>query len=176
MSKIKLIPLTQNDKEKFYLLATQSDGSNFWYDNKQKEKRSKKSFFNDWKPTYFDEENTFEGQCFWIVSDERKVGAVCYNPIDKHNQRTELDIIIGNKNDWGKGFGSQAIAAILNYLFQDLKLNKIWIEARANNPRAVAAYEKVGFKVEGKLKEQDYFNGEFVDCVRLGILRDEWIN
>jgi RimJ/RimL family protein N-acetyltransferase len=50
----------------------------------------------------------------------------------------------------------------------------VWIEARANNPRAVRAYEKVGFKKEGLLREEDYFDGRFVDCVRFGILKKEF--
>ena len=55
-----------------------------------------------------------------------------------------------------------------------LDVNKIWIEARANNTRAIRAYEKVGFKKEGLLREENYFEKKFVDCVRFGILRKEF--
>ena len=132
-----------------------------------------KAFFNDWKDYFFDINKPEQGQCFWIKTDDKKIGVVCYSEFDKQNKKTELDIILGDKEDLGKGYGVDAIKALIKYLFMNFNLNKIWIEARGNNPRAIKAYQKAGFQKEGLLKEEDYFNGEFVDCVRFGILRNE---
>lgn len=167
---LRLVSLLPEDKEEFYQLATESDGSNYWYDKERKEKRSKEEFFRDWNASYFDEADILGGQCFWIVVNQRKVGVVCYNQIDQHNQRSELDILIGHKQDWGQGYGSKALTTLVTYLFNELHLHKVWVEARANNPRAVAAYQKAGFEVEGRFKSHDYFQGEFVDCIRLGCI------
>jgi len=158
----------------FYTLATQSDGALFWYDDKQREKRSKKAFFRDWHEGYFDSGKPKAGHCFWIMVAEEKVGVIAYNAIDEHNQKTEIDIIIGSEKDMGKGYGSDAIQTLCHYLFDRFQLNKIWIEARANNPRAVKAYQKAGFKKEGILKEEDHFQGKFIDRVRLGLLRKDF--
>jgi len=76
----------------------------------------------------------------------------------------------------GKGYGSDALKTLIKYLFENFNINKIWIEARVNNPRAIRAYEKAGFKKEGVLREEDYFEGKFVDCIRFGILRKEFLS
>lgn len=62
---------------------------------------------------------------------------------------------------------------IIKYLFDNFNINKVWIEARVNNPRAMKAYEKAGFNKEGLLREENYFEGNFVDRVRFGILKKE---
>jgi len=172
--KIYLQSITNSDKDYFYIIATKSDGAKFWYDKKQREARSKSAFFKDWHEGYFNIKKTKAGQCFWIMQDKKKVGVIAYNTIDAQNKKTEIDIIIGDATNMGKGYGSDAIKTLCGYIFDKFGLNKIWIEARANNPRAIQAYQNTGFKKEGILREEDYFNGEFVDCVRLGILKKEF--
>ncbi|MAG44432.1 hypothetical protein CL633_00910 [bacterium] len=73
-----------------------------------------------------------------------------------------------------KGYGTEALRILMQYLFEEFNLNRISISARANNPRAIRAYQKVGFKIEGIARKDDYFNGEFVDSVLLGVLRKEF--
>lgn len=106
--------------------------------------------------------------------DGKKIGQINYNKIDERNKKTEIDIIIGDKEDIGKGYGPNAMRTLIKYLFKNFDINKVWVEPRANNPRAIKAYKKVGFKKEGLLQEEDYFRGKFVDCVRFGILRKEF--
>ncbi len=66
----------------------------------------------------------------------------------------------------GKGYGTDALKTLAKYLFDNFDVSKVWIEARANNPRAIRAYEKAGFKKETLLEKADYFEGELVDKVR----------
>jgi len=172
--KVTLIPIRLEERDEFYKLATESYGSQFWYDRKEKAERTKEDFFRDWHEGYFDSSRPFDGQCFWIVVNRRKIGQVNYNKIDKWNKNVEVDIIIGTKEYLGKGYGSDALKTLIKYLFKNFDLNKIWIGARANNPRAIKAYEKAGFKKEAVLRETDYFKGKFVDCVIFGILRKEF--
>lgn len=171
---VHLVAITNLDKDYFYTIATQSDGAKFWYDDKRLEKRSKSAFFKDWTEEHFNVRKTRAGQCFWIIADEKKVGVIAYNVVDEQNQQTEIDIIIGSKEDMGKGYGSDAIRTLCSYIFKKLKLNKVWLEARANNPRAIKAYQKAGFKKERILKNKEYFQGELVDCVRFGLLRKDF--
>lgn len=168
--KIILTLIKPNEKDEFFTLATKSFGSKFWYDDQQKEKNSKKAFFKDWVSSYFNLKKPQEGQCFWIILNKEKIGAICYNKFDLLNKKTELDIIIGDKKYLGLGYGTEALKTLINYLFKNYKLHKIWIEARGNNLRAINAYKKAGFKVEGILKDENFFNEKFVDCVRFGII------
>lgn len=172
--KVILIPIKPEEKQAFYELATQSYGSRFWYDQERKSKRSKTEFFQDWKDAYFDPDNPNEGQCFWIVVNDQKIGQVNYNKIHPRDKKVELDIIIGPKEYLGKGYGTDALKTLIIYLFDDFNINKIWIEARANNSRAVKAYQKIGFKQEGILRQESYFRGQFVDCVRLSLLKQDF--
>lgn len=104
----------------------------------------------------------------------KKIGVIAYNVVDQQNQSTEIDIIIGDESDMDKGYGSDAIKTLCAYIFEKLKLKKIWLEARANNPRAIKAYLKAGFKQECVLKGKEFFQGELVDCVRLGMEREDF--
>jgi len=174
--KVTLVPIKPEEKEEFYKLAIKSYGSKFWYDEKQKAKLTKEKFLQDWHEGYFDINLLEKGQCFWIVVNKEKIGQVNHNKIDLENKRVELDIIIGAKENMGKGYGSDALKTLIKYLFENFSINKIWIAARVNNLRAIRAYEKAGFKKEGILREEDYFEGEFVDCIRFGILRKEFLS
>src|SRR3989338_11175300 len=172
--KVILVPIKPEDKEEFYQLATQTYGSRFWYDQERKSRRSQKEFFTDWHDGYFDTDHPETGQCFWVMVDDKKIGQVNYNRIDQTNKKTELDIIIGPKEYLGKGYGTDALKTLITYLFNNFNLNKVWIEARANTPRAIRAYKKIGFIKEGLLREESYFGGKFVDCIRFGLLRQEF--
>jgi len=66
------------------------------------------------------------------------------------------------------------LRTLLKFLFENFDIHKVWIEARVDNTRAISAYKKIGFKREGLLREENYFNGKFVDCIRFGILRKEF--
>ena len=173
--KVTLVPIKPEEKDEFYELATKSYGSKFWHDKEETKKLTKEKFFKDWNEGYFDVNSPEKGQCFWIIVNGRKIGQVNYNKIDLQNKKVEVDIIIGSEEDMSKGYGSDSLRTLMKYLFEKLGVNKIWIEARGNNPRAIKAYEKAGFKKEGLLRGENYFEGKFVDCVRFGILRKEFL-
>jgi len=172
--KVVLVPIKPEEKEEFYKLATESEGSKFWYGDRGVAIPTREDFFQDWNEGYFDIVSPQRGQCFWIIVNGEKIGQVNYNKIDLENKKVELDIIIGDEGKMGKGYGTDALKALIKYLFDNFAINKIWIEARLNNPRAIKAYEKVGFKKKGLLHQEDYFEGNFVDRVRFGILKSEF--
>lgn len=162
--KIVLVPIKPEEKEEFYKLATESEGSKFWYGDRGVAIPTKEDFFDDWNYDYFDIVSPEKGQCFWIMVSGEKIGQVNYNKIDLENKKVELDIIIGNEAKMGRGYGTDALRTLMKYLFDNFAINKIWVETMANNPRAIKAYEKAGFKREES----------FVDKVIFGILRNEF--
>lgn len=172
--KVILIPIKKEERDDFFKLATKSFGSDWWYGDEEKEKRSRKDFFKDWNEDCFNIDKPEKGQCFWIEYKGKRIGQINYNKIDKKNKKVELDIIIGPQKRLSKGLGTDALKTLIKYLFNSFKINKITISARANNPRAIKAYQKSGFKKEGLLREEDYFKGEFVDCVIFGLLRKDF--
>ena len=74
----------------------------------------------------------------------------------------------------GKGYASEAIEIIIDYLFLSKDIPRILICTDARNMAAIKAAEKAGFKREGVIRKGGFTNGKFTDACLLGILREEW--
>jgi len=86
-----------------------------------------------------------------------------------------LGIHIGERDYWGKGYGTDAIRLILRYGFTELGLRRVSLSALAANARAIRAYEKAGFVVEGRTRRTTRYDGQWLDDVFMGILREGWL-
>jgi RimJ/RimL family protein N-acetyltransferase len=89
-------------------------------------------------------------------------------------RQAEFGIFLGGSEEWGKGYGQEATRLIVGYGFDALLLNRVWLHVHADNARGIHAYEKVGFRREGLLREATYRDGRFVDVVAMAVLRAEW--
>lgn len=90
------------------------------------------------------------------------------------NQGAWVGIGIGEPEYWGRGYGSDALRVGVNYAFRELGLYKVTLGVFSYNPRAVKAYEKVGFVHEGQARAMLYRDGQRHDFLYMGILRPEW--
>ena len=95
-------------------------------------------------------------QCF--------AGFVSLTNMNWINRNYNFGIII-DQNFQGKGFGKETTELILNYSFQKLNMRKVSLNVLSENTRAINLYKKLGFKEEGILKEQFYWDGEYQDIV-----------
>jgi RimJ/RimL family protein N-acetyltransferase len=86
-----------------------------------------------------------------------------------------LGIGLGEREYWGKGYGSDALRLILRYAFQELGLQRVTLTVFEYNPRAIRSYEKVGFIHEGRCRKAIHRDGERADLLVMGILRQEWL-
>jgi RimJ/RimL family protein N-acetyltransferase len=101
------------------------------------------------------------------------VGEAVLNQWDPGNESCNFRIFIGPKGR-DRGFGTEATRLIVGYGFEHLGLHRISLEVYAFNPRARRAYEKVGFRAEGVLRESLRYNGEWIDATVMSILASEW--
>ena len=85
-----------------------------------------------------------------------------------------VGIAIGNRDYWGQGYGSEAMVLILQFAFHELNLHSIHLTAFAYNTRAIALYERLGFRREGAYREYLHRDGQRYDMLIYGILRREW--
>lgn len=108
------------------------------------------------------------------LDDESPIGTIGFHGIDWENGRTAVGIAIGEKALQGHGFGTDALRAIVGFGFGELRLERIELDVYAFNARARRSYEKVGFMLEGTLREAHLHRGTHVDVHRMSILRDEW--
>ncbi|GAB2572404.1 GNAT family N-acetyltransferase [Gracilibacillus alcaliphilus] len=111
-----------------------------------------------------------------ITEDGTHIGWVDLKNIDTFNKHAELGIAIGDRNHWGKGYGQSAMMAMLEYGFTTLALNKIWLRVEVDNEQAIKSYQRTGYVDEGILRQDRYRDGEYVDRLRMSILKHEFEN
>ncbi|GBU28227.1 acetyltransferase [Treponema sp. R8-4-B8] len=104
------------------------------------------------------------------------IGNCGYGSIDNINQTAEVGIFIGNKKYWNKGYGTEALSLLLDYGFKALNLHNIYLRVYSFNERAIKSYEKVGFKIIGKIREALLRNNERHDIILMDILYNEYYN
>ncbi len=102
------------------------------------------------------------------------IGNMGLHRIDWKNRVATLGIVIGEKEYWGKGYGTEAVKTMLRYAFHELGLNRVELETYSFNPRAQRCYQKAGFVREGIRRQALYRDGEFHDVITMGILRSEF--
>ena len=102
------------------------------------------------------------------------VGVVGLPQIDYRNRHSSFGIFIGDKSKWGRGYGTEATFLTVQYAFGTLNLNRVWLHVSADNPAAIRAYEKVGFRKEGLLRQYLYRGGQHLDIIAMAVLRDDW--
>jgi UDP-4-amino-4,6-dideoxy-N-acetyl-beta-L-altrosamine N-acetyltransferase len=106
-------------------------------------------------------------------NNEQLVGIVGLTNLDFINRNCELYIYIGEKDYWGKGLGSEATSLIVKFAFEELCLHRVYLSVFSYNTRAIKAYEKVGFKQEGLMKDSLYKKGKYHDKVLMSIINNE---
>ena len=113
---------------------------------------------------------------FIIVDEEagEDVGSVYLRDIDTENKKCEYGIFIGEDSCRGKGIGSAAAKLALDYAFDTLGLNRVFLRVFADNTRAIKSYENAGFVYEGKFRDDVIIDGKAYDMVFMGILREDW--
>ena len=102
------------------------------------------------------------------------IGNVGLHRIDWKNRVATLGIVVGEKEYWGRGYGTEAVRTMLRYAFGELGLNRVELETYSFNPRAQRCYEKVGFVRECVRRGARYRDGRFHDSITMGILREEF--
>jgi RimJ/RimL family protein N-acetyltransferase len=88
--------------------------------------------------------------------DGKHIGNCTYYGIDKVKGEAELGIIIGDRDYWGKGYGASAVNALISHIFQQTKLNRIYLKTLASNIRAQRCFAKCGFTNYGHINCDGY--------------------
>ena len=106
-----------------------------------------------------------------ITSSENvPVGIIAYLDVNNYQRKAELRKMIGDEKYRGKGLAREATQMWVNYGFSSLKLNKIYLNTLNSNLRNIKLNEDVGFKVEGILRDEVYYDGNYHDVLRMGLV------
>lgn len=112
----------------------------------------------------------------WVIEvDGWPSGQAMLHSLDKKDQRARLAVGLWREADLGCGYGTRAIKLVLSHAFMDMRLHRVDLRVLAFNARAIRAYERCGFTVEGREREACRFQGAFHDDVMMSILRKEWL-
>jgi len=116
------------------------------------------------------------GQDFaWIIEAGSLIGEIRLDRVDLRDRRANLAIGIEDANQLGKGLGSEAIALALGHAFNVLKLHRVSVRVVDYNSRAIRAYQKCGFVIEGREREVALVDGSWHDDVMMAILDREYL-
>ena len=105
-----------------------------------------------------------------VKNDDTLLGNIGLHDLDYKNGTATLGIFIGDDNNLGKGYGSEAIKLLLDFAFGELRFHSIMLTVYDFNERAQKAYKKCGFKEFGRRHEALYRNGEYHDIVYMEII------
>lgn len=139
---------------------------------------------NNWPVTLREEEQWFEGFSkknrndmilAMVTNDGRHIGNMGLHRIDWRGRVATTGTLIGEKDFWGKGFGTEAKILLLNHAFRSMNLRKICSQAIAYNERSIAYSRKCGYEVEGILKEHVFRRGQYWDIVNLAVFLEDFI-
>jgi len=75
---------------------------------------------------------------------------------------------------WGQGYATEAMETVVEFGFKQLKVHRIWAWCNAENLGSVRVLEKLGMRLEGRLRENEYFKGRWWDTLLFGMLEGEW--
>jgi RimJ/RimL family protein N-acetyltransferase len=109
------------------------------------------------------------------LDDNRLLGDIGLDVINDWGSRDAfVGLGIGDRNDWGKGYGTDAMKIILRFAFTELNLRRVTLSVFEYNPRAIRSYEKTGFHHEGRLRGALLRDGKRWDMLYMGILAEDW--
>jgi RimJ/RimL family protein N-acetyltransferase len=108
-----------------------------------------------------------------MTIEEKVIGITALKNINREWSNAEIGITIGEKDEWGKGYGADAIRVLIKFAFDRVNLHRVYLHVSEENKGGIRCYEKVGFKTEGVLRENQYSDGAYRNTVVMGILRGE---
>lgn len=118
-----------------------------------------------------------DDEVLWAIAvkkDDRCIGHVGLYKIDPRLRKAEFAILVGDPRWWGKGVGRSATVAMIDWGFTQLNLHKISLSVLDTNRRAIKLYQQLGFRHEGKLRDEQFRDRKYLDVVLMSLLEREW--
>jgi RimJ/RimL family protein N-acetyltransferase len=107
-------------------------------------------------------------------TSDRLVGTCAFSQLDGDNGSALYHITIGESDVWGRGFGTEATAMMLDHAFGTMGLHRIALFVFEFNERAIRAYRRCGFVMEGRSRESIWRDGRWWDEVGMSVLEPDW--
>lgn len=109
------------------------------------------------------------------LDDNKYIGGCGINTINWLSRTAEIGIFIGNTDYHSKGYGSDALKVLINFIFNQMNIRKIKLNVYSFNERAIGCYKKLGFQNEGTLRDELFRDGKYYNIVMMGMFKEEFI-
>lgn len=112
---------------------------------------------------------------FWAIEVSGIVcGIVSYYWEHEPSKWLEMGIVFHEAPSWGKGLGTRALKLWMTHLFHTMPLVRVGYATWSGNKRMIRVGEKLGMTMEARIRKVRYYEGQYYDSIRMGILREEW--
>jgi ribosomal-protein-alanine N-acetyltransferase len=108
-------------------------------------------------------ENDINTVAWAITVDSQHIGNIKFGPVDWHHSYADIGLIVGSKEHWGLGYGTESIKLVGNWAFTTLQLHKLTAGFYDGNAGSMRAFEKAGFSNEVRQSSHYHFEGEYID-------------
>jgi RimJ/RimL family protein N-acetyltransferase len=108
-----------------------------------------------------------------VRTTDRLIGSCAFSQLDADNGSALFHITIGEKDAWGRGYGTEATRLMVEHAFESLGLHRVALAVFEFNARAIRAYIRAGFRVEGRSREAIWRDGRWWDEIQMSVLADE---
>jgi RimJ/RimL family protein N-acetyltransferase len=109
-----------------------------------------------------------------LRATDRLIGTCAFSQLDADNGSALYHITIGESDAWGKGYGTEATQLMLDHAFGTMGLHRIALFVFEFNERAVRAYKRCGFVIEGRARESIWRDGRWWDELAMSVLESDW--
>ncbi|SHI20948.1 GNAT family N-acetyltransferase [Sporanaerobacter acetigenes] len=103
------------------------------------------------------------------IETKKYIGGCGIQEVNWLSRVATVGIMIGDKEYWGKGYGTDAMKVLMNFIFNNMNIRKIRLSTFSFNMRARKSYEKCGFEVEGILKDEIFKDGKYYDEIIMSV-------
>ena len=129
--------------------------------------------FTRYRSDYAEElREQYTASCRFAIEtkDGKHIGNCAYYNINERHGDTELGIMIGDRDYWDKGYGTDIVSTLLDYIFVNTRLKRVYLKTLALNFRAQKCFRKAGFKPYVRMVKDGH------DFLFMEILRSHWVN
>ena len=126
--------------------------------------------------TFMEKSEVFvDSDSLWLITVNNEIyGIVTYYFEDDMKKWLEVGIVIHEGKNWGKGLGTRALKLWINHVFNTVPTVRVGLTTWSGNERMIRVGEKLGMQLEGRIRKVRFYNGEYYDSIRMGILKEEW--
>jgi [ribosomal protein S5]-alanine N-acetyltransferase len=111
----------------------------------------------------------------YTKTDNKHIGNIKIDSINRIHGTAEYGILMGDKTEWGKGYGREASEIIIEYCFMRMNIRKITLGVVADNTAAVQLYYKMGFQLEGTYQQHCFYDGAYRNVHRMAIFAADYM-